>query len=122
MNKNTSMSYYFNKITDLIKNKVYVENGPLESHNSSNIIPGMNGIKKIPLLKETEKKSSTRSIDTIDIKTSEITENQNLANTSSQSNGLILPEAEEIQIQPPDLSLRDIIKTEFNVIELFNKN
>lgn len=116
MNKNTSMSYYFNKITDLIKNKVYVENGPLESHNSTNAIPNIDGIKKIPMLKETEKKSSTKCINSNDIKTPEIIENHYLGNANSQ--GLIHSEEEEIQIQPPDLSLRDIIKTEFNVTEL----
>jgi hypothetical protein len=51
------MSYYFNKITDLIKNKVYVDKGPLETSSNSpkkensNVI-NINSIQKIPLFKE----------------------------------------------------------------------
>jgi hypothetical protein len=60
------MSYYFNKITDLIKNKVYVDKGPLEipcdspKKDSSNVI-NINSIQKIPLLKDLDSNQETFS-------------------------------------------------------------
>jgi hypothetical protein len=36
MNKSQSMSYYLNKFTDLIKNKVYVDSNPLEGNKTLN--------------------------------------------------------------------------------------
>ncbi len=39
------MSYYFNKITDMIKNKVYVDSGPLEE-------PSVKKNKKLPTVPE----------------------------------------------------------------------
>ncbi len=49
MNKNSSMTYYFNKISDLIKTKVYVDSNPLEQPK---IDINVNEVKKIPLVKE----------------------------------------------------------------------
>ena len=62
------MAYYFNKITDLIKNKVYVDSGPLETNtnkirieNSKDINININNIERIPLIKEIEKEKNINS-------------------------------------------------------------
>jgi len=49
MNKNSSMSYYFNKISDLIKNRVYVDSGPLEIPKAKN--SSIKDVKAVPEIK-----------------------------------------------------------------------
>ena len=109
------MSYYFNKITDLIKNKVYVENGPLEVQPGNSHVTGINKIKKIPLLKESEKiiVEKIDETDGIENKFSEPTENINPVNINSLN--MLNTSSNGTQSQNNDGNLRDMIKAEFNV-------
>lgn len=110
MNKNTSMSYFLNKITDLIRTKVYVENGPLEQP-----LGGERDVKKDILTKEAEKEE--------EFVNSQVTDNlvQNIPEEKAKENSLLnvininsSHKSQNLDMQN-NFSSEENLKSEFNV-------
>ncbi len=100
------MSYFFNKITDMIKNKVYVDRGPLEDSteiksNSNNDING-NEVKKISDSKETEKVNKNE-------------EQQEILNEENSSNHILQTFNNSLSVNLYTNPTFESFRTEFNV-------